>query len=128
MIQALSPNTPQKAFTDGIGTRRMIRCFQYLDAARCCHSSETGSKLTIMITNEILRRLSIRSGLPQLLSGPRVGRRSRHPDMDLCWLLWTPINDSAGKFCPDKWTRQGEEGRVEEKDQKEMLHADVKEA
>ncbi len=38
VIQALSPNTPQKAFTDGIGTRRVIRCFKYLDAARCCLS------------------------------------------------------------------------------------------
>ncbi len=30
-------------------------------------------------------------------------------------LLGTTINttDSAGKFCPDKWTREGEEGRVE---------------
>ena len=25
------------------------------------------------------------------------------------------MNDSAGKFCPDKWTREGEEGKVEGK-------------
>src|ERR1700726_4763827 len=74
MFQALSPNTPQKAFTDGIGTRRVIRCFKYLDAARCCHSSETGSKLAIVIANEILRRVSIRSRFPQLLCGSGVGR------------------------------------------------------
>jgi hypothetical protein len=37
------------------------------------------------------------------------------------------MNDSAGKFCPDKWTRQEEEGRVKEKDHKAMRHADVKE-
>lgn len=37
------------------------------------------------------------------------------------------IHDAAGKFCPDKWTRQGEEDRVEEKDHEEMLHEDVKE-
>ena len=37
---------------------------------------------TLMIANEIFRRVSIRSGLPQLLCGPRVGRRARHTDMD----------------------------------------------
>ena len=82
VIQALSPHTPQKAFTNRIGSWRVIRRFQYLNTARCCHTSETGSKLAIVITNEIPRRLSIGSGLPQLLSGPRVGRRSRHPMYD----------------------------------------------
>jgi hypothetical protein len=39
LIQALSPDTPQKAFTDGIRSRRMIRRFEDLDAARCCNMS-----------------------------------------------------------------------------------------
>src|SRR5258708_40096568 len=82
VVQTLSPNTPQKAFTDRIGSWRMIRCFQYLDAALCCHSSETGSDLAIMIANEILRRVSIRSRLPQLLCGPSVGGRARHTYID----------------------------------------------
>jgi hypothetical protein len=37
------------------------------------------------------------------------------------------MKDSAGKFCPDKWTRKAEEGRVEEKGHEEALHEDVKE-
>ncbi len=56
VIQALSPDTPQKAFTDGIGTRSVIWCFKNLDAACCCNMSETKAKLAIMIVNEILRR------------------------------------------------------------------------
>jgi len=32
MIQALSPNTSQTAFTNGIGTRGVIRRFEHLDA------------------------------------------------------------------------------------------------
>src|SRR6202022_3499451 len=38
-----------------------------------------------------------------------------------------PIYDSAGKFCPDKWTKQGEKGRVEEKGHERFPHDDVKE-
>ncbi len=33
MIQALSPDTQEKAFTDGMSSWCVIRRFQYLDAA-----------------------------------------------------------------------------------------------
>src|SRR5258708_19689872 len=79
VVRALSPNAPQKAFTGRIGSWRLIGCFQYLDAARCCNARETRSKLAIMITDEILRSLAIRSRLPQLLCGPSLGRSARHP-------------------------------------------------
>ena len=82
VIQALSSHTSHESFTDGIGSWRVIRRFENLDATCCCHSSETGAKLAIMIANEVLRRVSRRSGLPQLLRGPSVGRRARHTDMD----------------------------------------------
>jgi len=65
MVQALAPDTPQKAFTDPIGARCTIWGCEYLDVTRCCNTSETGSKLAIMITDEILGRVSIRSGPPQ---------------------------------------------------------------
>jgi hypothetical protein len=82
VVQALSPDTAQKAFTDRISSWRMIRRFQYLDTAGCCHMCETGSKLAIVITDEMLGHVSIRSCLPQLLCGPHIGGRSRHADMD----------------------------------------------
>jgi hypothetical protein len=69
MIQALSPDTPRKAFTDGIGAWCMRGCFENLDASRCCNTSETGPKRALMITDEILRRVSIGSLHPQLLCG-----------------------------------------------------------
>src|ERR1700686_1608826 len=81
VVQALSPNAPQKALTDRIGSWRVIWCFKYFDAACDCYSSETGSEFAIIIANEIFRRLSIGSRFPQLLCGPRVGRRARHSDM-----------------------------------------------
>jgi len=82
VVQARSPNALQKAFTDRIGSWRMIRCFQYLDATCDCYSSEIGSKLALMIAHEIVRRVSIRSRLPQLLCGPSIGRRTRYTDVD----------------------------------------------
>ncbi len=82
VIQALSSHTAQEAFTDRIGSWRVIGRFEYLDAARRCDSSEIGPKLAIMITNEVFGRLSIRSRLPQLLCYPGIGRRSRHTDVD----------------------------------------------
>jgi hypothetical protein len=82
MIQALSSDTSQESFTDRIGSWSMIRCFEHRNTACYCNTSETRAKLAIMIANEIFRRVSIRSRLPQLLCGPSVGRRARHPDMD----------------------------------------------
>src|SRR6266700_2491262 len=82
VVKALSPDTPQKAFTDRVGSWRMIRCSENLDVARYCNTSVAGSKLAIIITDEILRRLAKRSRLPQLLCGPSVGRRARHTDVD----------------------------------------------
>ena len=82
VIETLSSYTSQKAFTDRIGPWCVIRRDEHLDAARVCDSSETGSKLAVMITDEILWRLPIGSCLPQVLGSPGVGRRSRHPDVD----------------------------------------------
>jgi hypothetical protein len=82
VVKALSSHTAHKAFTDGIGSWRVIGCFENLDAARCCHASETRAKLVIVIANKILWCLSIGSSLPQVLCGPRVGRKSRHTHMD----------------------------------------------
>jgi hypothetical protein len=74
VIETLSTHAAQKPFTDRIGSWRMSGRFEHLDAAGCGHASETGSKLAITITDEILRRLSIRSRLPQLLGSLSVGR------------------------------------------------------
>ena len=82
VVKALSSHTPQETFTDGIGSWRAKGCFENLDAACGCNSSETGSKLAIMITDEIPGGLSIRSCLPQLLGSPGVSRRSRHLNVD----------------------------------------------
>jgi hypothetical protein len=65
VVQALSSHTPQETFTDGIGAFRAKGRFEHLDAACGCNASETGSKLALMITDEIPGGLSIRSCLPQ---------------------------------------------------------------
>src|SRR5215471_7623538 len=82
MIEAFTPHTPQKSFTDRIGLRSMIRRFEHLDANGCGYTSETGSKFAITIMNEIVRRLPIRGCLSQLLCSPGIGRRSSDTYMD----------------------------------------------
>ncbi len=76
VIETLSTHAAQKPFTDRIGSWWVVRRGEHLDAAGCGYASETGSKFAITIANEIVRRLSIGSRLPQLLGGPGVGRRS----------------------------------------------------
>src|SRR5947209_1366936 len=60
VVKALSPHTAQETFTDGIGSWGVIGRFKHLNTTCCCNSSEIGTKLPIMITDEILRRVSIR--------------------------------------------------------------------
>jgi hypothetical protein len=82
VIETLATHTAQKAFTDGISARRMNRRFQDLDAGGCGHARATGSKLAIVITDEILRSHSIGGRFSKLLCRPRVGRRACDPHMD----------------------------------------------
>ena len=55
VVQALLPYTPQKAFADGVGSWRVNRRFEQLEATGRRHSAETGSKLAVVITNQVLR-------------------------------------------------------------------------
>ena len=95
VVQAFLPHTPQEALTDRIGSGSMIRRFEDLNAARCCHSGEMGSKPAIIIANEVPGRLPIGSSFPQLLRGPHIGGRARHPDMDD--FPRSQFNDEEGK-------------------------------
>jgi hypothetical protein len=82
MVQTFLPHTPQEAFTDGIGAWSVIRGFEKLDVTGRRHPVEIGSKLAVVIMNQILGCLPIRSGYSQLLGQPGIGRRSCHADMD----------------------------------------------
>ncbi len=82
VIETLASHTSEKPFTDGIGSRGVIRCCEHLDATRLRNSREAHSKLAIIITDEVLRPLAIGGGLPKLLCGPRVAGRSCDADVD----------------------------------------------
>ena len=82
VIETLSPHATQKTFTDRIGSWFVVRRGEHLDTTGCGHASESGSKFGITIANEIVRRLSKGSRLPQLLGGPGIGRRSCDTHMD----------------------------------------------
>lgn len=82
VVKTLSSHTQEELFTDGIGSWCAKGRFENFDAACGCNASETGSKLAIIITDEVLRRVSIGSLLSQLLCGPRVGRKPCHTHVD----------------------------------------------
>jgi hypothetical protein len=82
MIQAFSPHTSQKAFTDCIGSRCSIRRSKHFDTTCCCHSCKMLPECAIIIPDQIFWGLPIRSRLPQLLRNPGIGRRARHTDVD----------------------------------------------
>ncbi len=82
MVEAFLPHTSQEAFTDSIGSWGMNRRFEDLDRARFRYTSKARPELAIVITNQILRRLPIGSGLSQLLRHPGIGRRACDANMD----------------------------------------------
>lgn len=73
--------TPHEAFTDCIGAFRMIGCMKHLNNTRCRHTSETGSRCTISITNQLRRCLPIVDVYVQFeeftLHKARSGQRDR---------------------------------------------------
>jgi len=78
VIQAFSPHTSQKTFTDGICARRSVRCSKHLYATRFCHARKILPEFAIIIPDQIFWGLPIRRGLPQLLRDPGIGGRAGH--------------------------------------------------
>lgn len=71
VIQTFSPEAPQKAFADGICLWSSIRRSQHLDATGGCHACKTRPEFAIIIPNEIVRSLAVRSRFPQRYALPR---------------------------------------------------------
>ena len=82
MVQTLLPHTPHESLTDGIGSWSVNRRFEQLDAAGRSHASKARPEFAVIITNQIFRRLPIRSRFSELLGHPVIRRGSCHADMD----------------------------------------------
>ena len=54
VVQAFLPYTPHELLTDGIRSWGMNRRFEKLDATGRRYSEETGSKLAVVITNQVV--------------------------------------------------------------------------
>src|SRR3954447_3926285 len=82
MVQTLAANAADKAFTNRVGARGTIRCFDDLNLRA---SSDGGKMLTVflvIITDQMLGTLPERGGFTQLLSDPFVGGVTGHADVD----------------------------------------------
>jgi len=82
VVEAFLPHTPQEAFAERIGSWRMKGRLENLESTRCRYPSKTWSKFAIIITNQILRCLPVRSGFSEVLRDPEIGRRSCHAYVD----------------------------------------------
>jgi hypothetical protein len=95
MVHALLSHTPHEALADRIGSGSVIGRLEKLDATGRGHPVETGSKLAVVITYQILGRLSIGRGFSELLRHPGIGRGSGDAGMDHPSCL--ELNDEEGK-------------------------------
>jgi hypothetical protein len=71
-VEALTPHTAQKPFTDGICSRSVIRYCENLDATCARNTGEACPKLAIVIPDEVFRPCSKRCSFSQLLRDPGV--------------------------------------------------------
>jgi hypothetical protein len=74
VVETLATYTAQKPLDDGIAVRRLRRDLHDVDAHAVRHGVELFAELAVVVSDEVLRPLSERRRLPQLLSGPRVAR------------------------------------------------------
>jgi hypothetical protein len=95
VVKTFLSDTPHETFTDGIGSWGAIGYFENLYGTRCSYTSETRPKFAIVVTNQILRRLSIGSGFPKLLRHPSIGRGLGNADMNHSPCL--EFDDEKGK-------------------------------
>jgi hypothetical protein len=70
VIETLAPHTAQKAFTDGIGARSVIGCFQYLCAIEACH--RLSQVCDPLVSKWLKQRLTLRRKVAGDKSRPRV--------------------------------------------------------
>src|SRR5258708_34544098 len=100
VIKTFASYAPQKAFTDGIGTRCVIRGLEELDGACCGHPCERWSEFAIVIVNEESGYLPIRRSLSQLLCDPCIGRSFRDSHMD--HFARFQLDDDEGSHPPEE--------------------------
>ena len=73
LVHALLSHTPQEALADRIGSGSVIGCFQYVDATGDCYASKAGPEFALVITDQLVRCLSIGGGFSKRLGYPGRG-------------------------------------------------------
>jgi len=71
VVQAFTPHTAQKAFTDCIRLGCLRGCVQDCDSGCVLDLTEHGSELVVIVADQEARPGAPRRGIPQLLCYPR---------------------------------------------------------
>ena len=82
VVQALPTHRSEEAFADGVQIGRAWRDLHDIDARPLGHGVKSSSELVIVVSDEVLRSVTGRRGLPELLGRPSVGRAAGHIEMN----------------------------------------------
>ena len=82
VVEALSAHRIKKAFADGVQIWGARRDLHNLDLSALGHGGEPLPELVIVVSDEVLRSVTVRRGLPELLGRPGVGRAADHIEMN----------------------------------------------
>ena len=100
MIQAFSSHAPQKAFADGISSRRPIRRSKHLISLVVATACKMLPECAVIIPDQIFWRRAIWSCFSQLVRNPGIGRRSCHIHVN--HLPRLQFDNEEG----EKWTKE----------------------
>jgi hypothetical protein len=71
VVEAFLPHTPGEALTERIGSGSVIWSLEHFNATGRRHPHKKGSKLAIVITEQILRCVPVGGGFPERYAPPR---------------------------------------------------------
>ena len=103
MVEALPPHAAEKPLADRVQVRRLGRDGHDFNASSRRDCGELASELVVVVPDQVPRALTLRRGLPELLSGPAVARKPGDVE----------VHDFAGPVPDDEEREEGPEQRIE---------------
>ena len=82
VVEALPAHRTKKAFAGGVQIEGARRDLHNLDLSALGHGGEPFPELVIVVSDEVLRSVTVRRGLPEFLGRPSVGGAAGHIEVN----------------------------------------------